>query len=257
MFDMKRTGQHISELRKARNMTQLQLADEIGVSFQAVSNWERGNSMPDIAKLPELAELFGVTIDALLGESSPLLESAADNTLEEFLSENEVTVAQLKDAAAVLKPDQLASVMEVMQNALKLKDLAQLLPLLDNNSIQELSLKASESPEIDEEYLALCNAAPFMDADTLRNVSRKLLAQGKSIENFFPFLPAADAAELARELYAQGGIDAIEFIVPFLNSALVNELAADALQKGGLKAVERILPFLNKQFLADYINNHL
>lgn len=44
MFDMKRTGQHISELRKARNMTQLQLADEIGVSFQAVSNWERGVS---------------------------------------------------------------------------------------------------------------------------------------------------------------------------------------------------------------------
>ena len=44
MFVMKKVGRKISELRKAKNMTQLELADKMNVSFQAVSNWERGGS---------------------------------------------------------------------------------------------------------------------------------------------------------------------------------------------------------------------
>lgn len=58
MFDMKNVGFKISELRKQQNMTQMELADRMGISFQAVSNWERGSSMPDISKLPELAQIF-------------------------------------------------------------------------------------------------------------------------------------------------------------------------------------------------------
>lgn len=52
MFNMKQVGKKILMLRKAQNMTQTELADRMDVSFQAVSNWERGNSMPDISKLP-------------------------------------------------------------------------------------------------------------------------------------------------------------------------------------------------------------
>ena len=52
MFDMQKIGKKISELRKRKNITQMELADQMGISFQAVSNWERGNSMPDISKLP-------------------------------------------------------------------------------------------------------------------------------------------------------------------------------------------------------------
>ena len=43
-FDMHRIGRTIAELRREHNMTQMALADEMGVSFQAVSNWERGDS---------------------------------------------------------------------------------------------------------------------------------------------------------------------------------------------------------------------
>ena len=62
MFDTVKVGKIIAQKRKEHNMTQLALADRLGVSFQAVSNWERGNSMPDISKLPELAELFECSI---------------------------------------------------------------------------------------------------------------------------------------------------------------------------------------------------
>lgn len=44
MFDIAKIAKHIRELRISKNMTQMNLADELGVSYQAVSNWERGVS---------------------------------------------------------------------------------------------------------------------------------------------------------------------------------------------------------------------
>lgn len=74
MFNMESIGRRIAELRKKANMTQMELADHMGITFQSISNWERGNTMPDISKLPELAELFDVTIDELLGKESKLIK---------------------------------------------------------------------------------------------------------------------------------------------------------------------------------------
>jgi len=68
MFNAEHFGKTISELRKAHNMSQSDLADIMDVSFQAVSNWERGNSMPDISRLPDLAQLFCISVDELLSE---------------------------------------------------------------------------------------------------------------------------------------------------------------------------------------------
>ena len=85
MFDMQKVGKRISVLRKKVNMTQMELADRVGISFQAVSNWERGNSMPDISKLPELAEIFGISVDELIGEKSLLVEAAINDNIKECL----------------------------------------------------------------------------------------------------------------------------------------------------------------------------
>ena len=60
-------GEKISSLRKAQGLTQEQLAEKCSVSAQAVSKWENDLTAPDIALLPRLSELFGVTIDELLG----------------------------------------------------------------------------------------------------------------------------------------------------------------------------------------------
>lgn len=58
-------GNKIKELRKARGITQEQLADSIGISFQAVSKWENGIAYPDITLLPVLASYFSVSMDIL------------------------------------------------------------------------------------------------------------------------------------------------------------------------------------------------
>lgn len=60
-------GKRIMTLRKSRSMTQEQLAEQLGVSAQAVSKWENDISCPDINLLPKLAAVFQVTTDSLLG----------------------------------------------------------------------------------------------------------------------------------------------------------------------------------------------
>ena len=59
-------GQTLAALRKQNMMTQAEVADALHISYQAVSKWERDESLPDITLLPSIAELFHVSIDKLL-----------------------------------------------------------------------------------------------------------------------------------------------------------------------------------------------
>ena len=64
---MKKTlGTMIAELRKQHSMTQLELAEKMGVTDKAVSKWERDLSCPDINSLPNLAEVLGVSVEELM-----------------------------------------------------------------------------------------------------------------------------------------------------------------------------------------------
>ena len=59
-------GKRIVHHRKRLGLTQDQLAEKLGVTAQAVSKWENDQSCPDIATLPKLAQIFGITVDELL-----------------------------------------------------------------------------------------------------------------------------------------------------------------------------------------------
>ena len=60
-------GNTIRRLRLERDMTQEQLADALGVSFQSVSRWESGTNYPDIELIPDIAVFFGISADDLMG----------------------------------------------------------------------------------------------------------------------------------------------------------------------------------------------
>ena len=66
-------GNRIAELRKEAGLTQEQLAGKLGVTYQAVSKWENGNSYPDISLLPRLSEIFQVSLDSLFGKEDTIL----------------------------------------------------------------------------------------------------------------------------------------------------------------------------------------
>lgn len=63
-------GMKIYEKRKEKGFTQEALAEKLGVSPQAVSKWENDATCPDIALLPKLAKLFGISVDELLCEEN-------------------------------------------------------------------------------------------------------------------------------------------------------------------------------------------
>ena len=62
----KTLGMMISSLRKEKGMTQLELAEKMGVTDKAVSKWERDLSYPDLNSIPKLAEIFGVSVEDLM-----------------------------------------------------------------------------------------------------------------------------------------------------------------------------------------------
>lgn len=81
----------------------MELADRMNISYQAVSNWERGNTMPDISKLPELAEIFGVSIEELLCDErkGKLVEEISENKVP-----TAVTAEELFELAPILTQEQ-------------------------------------------------------------------------------------------------------------------------------------------------------
>ena len=62
---MIKLGEKIKSLRKQKNISQEVFANYLGVSFQAVSKWENGNTMPDVTMIPAIASFFGVSTDEL------------------------------------------------------------------------------------------------------------------------------------------------------------------------------------------------
>ncbi|MBO7250478.1 MAG: XRE family transcriptional regulator [Clostridia bacterium] len=78
MLDTKSLGTKIKELRTARGLTQSAFADELHISFQAVSNWERGIAPPELDNLMRIAAYFNVLIDDLLTSESDTLVLGID-----------------------------------------------------------------------------------------------------------------------------------------------------------------------------------
>ena len=62
-----RIGENIRRLRRRRDLTQEEVAAHLGISFQSISKWERGDGYPDITMLPALANYFDVSVDELIG----------------------------------------------------------------------------------------------------------------------------------------------------------------------------------------------
>ena len=286
MFNMKNIGLKISQLRKEKNMTQMELADRMGISFQAVSNWERGNSMPDISKLPELAQIFNVTMDEILCEKCELIESVVNDKVSEHVEDNTVTPQELADIAPLLKAEQADMIFEKvekeMENSQEMHDVGfgdgrPLLPFLNNDKINALVRKAADTGS----YKKLFEIAPFVERNVLEQIARDMEAERKSIsdvvpfvsdalmeeiamnryrtegfcmlDDIMPFIPAETLQKIAEEEYERQGLEHFESIAPFLDSGFLNGLAKKAIRKDGIEAVSGITDFLDRDMLSEYI----
>jgi len=73
-MNIEKVGNQIAILRKKKGMTQNDLGERLGVTFQAVSKWERGETLPDTAILPDLANILETTVDFILVGGEKMVE---------------------------------------------------------------------------------------------------------------------------------------------------------------------------------------
>lgn len=85
-MDTMKTGSYLAALRKDAGMTQQETADRLGVSKKTISKWESGGGFPDIAILPALAELYGVTADDILAGET-IRQSTGGRQVEQYLAQ--------------------------------------------------------------------------------------------------------------------------------------------------------------------------
>ena len=91
-MDMKLVGQQIACLRKNKGLTQVDLGERLGVSFQAVSKWERGETLPDTAILLDLANALETSVDHILTGGRQVMHYRG-----------KITVAQMTEGILSLK----------------------------------------------------------------------------------------------------------------------------------------------------------
>ncbi len=77
-------NENLKYLRKEEKMTQEALAERLNVSRQAVTKWESGQSLPDIENLKQMADLFGVTMDSLVGTVTTKKESRLNKKINDI-----------------------------------------------------------------------------------------------------------------------------------------------------------------------------
>lgn len=91
-IDMNAVGTQIAMLRKHAGLTQNELGERLGVSFQAVSKWERGENLPDVGILLDLATILRTTVDNILSGGKQIVDY-----------KGKITVADAREGLSCLK----------------------------------------------------------------------------------------------------------------------------------------------------------
>lgn len=268
MFDTMSIAKRIKQARIDQNMTQLQLADAMGVSYQAVSNWERGNSMPDISKLADLCTTLGLTVNELLG-----VEEKTTTAVTKAMEKEELTVEELKEVAPMLPPEQVKKQVE-SKWVLHMPDMSFLKKLPDmikgtvsKENMEQIQIAAEAVREtFDEETVeqlkAMGNVKVVIsnDKETPQKEQAKSGAEKKKRKKKIDLASVAELAPFLEEEYLNnlvleadlGDLDGLEELAPFLSKETLNTIAMRA-DVDDLDVLVEIAPFLEKQTIANLI----
>lgn len=241
MFNMNKIGKTIKEARTKKNMTQLELADRMGVSYQAVSNWERGNSMPDIAKIPDLARQLDLDVKELLGDEDGQVTEAVRKTIDE--PEAPLSVEELAEVAPILPPEDLKEKTEktVQNEKIDLKALIPLAPFLDDEYMEEL-IKSADLSDMD----GIFEIAPFLSDKALDDLVTKMNINDdfSDIAGLAPFLSDKALDDIADRLINEGKTSGLAELAPFLSGDSIRRIAEVLLRNKDIEGLSQIKVFL-------------
>ena len=249
MFDTMKVAKKIKQARIAQNLTQMNLADAMGVSYQAVSNWERGNSMPDISKLEDLCRCLQINVNELLGVETP-----GTAAVEKYLAQEEclLTVEELAEIVPMLPPEDVKK--ETKKQKRNVASLIAVAPYLDEDLLEELV----EDIEV-ESLLVLQSLAPYLDEDTLDKLVRGAPKDDfNGIAAMAPFLSEETLDYLVRRCEVKPTDEAfLETLLPFLEDetlAWIVEKWGEDLDSGML---DKLAPFLDEEILDTLVQKQI
>lgn len=239
MFDTMKTARKIKEARIALNMTQMNLADAMEVSYQAVSNWERGNSMPDIAKLEQLCQILQISMEELLGtDTSQVINKVMQIGKGESTDDDPVTIEDIQSVAPILPPDNVEKLLDDNLNQqpkekLNLKAIVELAPYLDDEYLDALVMNA----DTESDMSGIIALAPFLSDETLDRLVEKMQPLGSLSElcGLAPFLSNKALSTLVLNADTDSDMSGITALAPFLDKSTLGMLA-EKLLKNSSKA---------------------
>ena len=179
-------GNNIKRMRLEKGLTQEEVALHLGISFQSVSKWERGDSYPDIEMLPAIAHYFGISVDELLGVNESSKKEKYDEINEKWAYNN-------KNGLHCENTNLMREALRKFPNdALLLVQLSTSLEKLDGTD-EEKEKYLRESIAVQEQIIKYCDDCEVRGA-TLYNIcfaykkigdTEKAIEQAKKLPNLY------------------------------------------------------------------------
>lgn len=200
MFDTMKVAHKIKEARISQNMTQMNLADAMEVSYQAVSNWERGSSCPDISKLEQLCQILNLSMNELLSSESD------SRTLNRIIQKDE-------SAEDVDEPVTMEEIQEF----------APILPPADVERLVDDNLKSQEKEKVN--LSAITGLAPFLGSEYLDDLAKRAHVDSLSeLAGLAPFLSRDALDSLVKNSDPEADMSGIVCLAPFLSQETLDWL---------------------------------
>lgn len=261
MLNSQLIGSYISKIRKEKDLTQVELAEKLNISHQAVSKWEKGDSIPDVSTLILIAEEFNCSVDDILSGGKqekniknvePIIRNIVNDEMDKvanLVNEGEAPLEDLISIAPVLKSSSLGSITKNIQNQkLSISHIVQLAPFLTEDSLEDLFHKI----DADESYSVkdIVRLAPFIKGGLLT----KLLMDKKDslsigdIAQIGPFI-----GDEINELIKGIPLEDIRWeiligLAPFVHLNVLKDLVKKAdISQITLKRIVAIAPFLDQE----------
>jgi transcriptional regulator with XRE-family HTH domain len=279
-LQMSKIGSYIQRLRKSLGLTQGKLAEALSVSPQAVSNWERGDSLPDASQWIPLSQALGTSVELLLygGElpedasdeavkseetapppPAPAVNEPDDDEEEEEEEDEDEEEDEEEEDEEDEDDEEDDDECEELDDSDPWSQVIALAPFISSATLDMLARKACESEHPDWDKLN--RLMPFLSRDTLREMTR-LAFMGKSpdwraLRKLAPFLGKDALSEVIESLPDKSRIDPHELVklAPFLNRNELGRLLKMATrgEVPDMRLLRKLAPFLPRSIVDDYV----
>jgi transcriptional regulator with XRE-family HTH domain len=239
MLNASLIGSYISTLRKKKDLTQVELAEKLNVSHQAISKWERGESLPDVGTLVTVGRLFGTSVDNIL--SGGISGSQPRN------------VGKLVEKLSDKLPEQAAELLNSGES--EVEGFVSLAPLLRTSTIENVANKVS-SQTFDLEHLV--ELSPFMERESLDGFVNKVESANISwdqITSLAPFIKQSTLSKLVSNIETSLNVEELIEIAPFLVNDIDRMVLNADLTNIEWNHVVGLAPFLKSETLIHLVSN--